>query len=86
MTDPSPMPPVPGPPRPVPGAQRSADRPPTEPAGALPEGSPPENGTPEDPEAGPFAGLDQLPVADHVAVFDAEHSRLQRELSSIDQL
>jgi hypothetical protein len=34
----------------------------------------------------PFAGLLSLPVAEHVAVFEAEHSRLQRELSTIDQL
>jgi hypothetical protein len=34
----------------------------------------------------PFAELTSLPVAEHVAVFEAEHSRLQRELSTIDQL
>jgi hypothetical protein len=33
-----------------------------------------------------FAGLTERPVADHVAVFEAEHDRLQRELSTIDQL
>jgi hypothetical protein len=33
-----------------------------------------------------FAGLADRPVADHVAVFEAEHDRLQRELSTIDQL
>jgi hypothetical protein len=33
-----------------------------------------------------FADLDQRPVADHVPVFEAEHSRLQRELGTIDQL
>ena len=33
-----------------------------------------------------FAGLDEQPVGDHVAVFEAEHSRLQRELGTIDQL
>jgi hypothetical protein len=33
-----------------------------------------------------FAGLAERPVADHVAVFEAEHDRLQRELSTIDQL
>ena len=31
-------------------------------------------------------GLEERPVADHVAVFEAEHDRLQRELSTIDQL
>lgn len=34
----------------------------------------------------PFADLESRPVAEHVAVFDAEHARLQQELSSIDQL
>jgi hypothetical protein len=39
------------------------------------------------PEAGtPFAGLDERPVAEHVAVFEDEHTRLRQELSSIDQL
>jgi hypothetical protein len=37
-------------------------------------------------EGSPFAGLADLPVADHVAVYEAEHERLQRELSTIDQL
>jgi hypothetical protein len=33
-----------------------------------------------------LAGLEEQPVADHVAVFEAEHDRLQRELSTIDRL
>jgi hypothetical protein len=33
-----------------------------------------------------FADLDEKPVAEHVAVFEAEHSRLQRELGTIDRL
>jgi hypothetical protein len=33
-----------------------------------------------------FAELEQRPVAEHVAVFEAEHGRLQRELGTIDQL
>ena len=33
-----------------------------------------------------FADLGEQPVAEHVAVFEAEHSRLQRELGTIDQL
>jgi hypothetical protein len=33
-----------------------------------------------------FAGLADRPVTEHVAVFEAEHERLQRELSTIDQL
>ena len=71
MTEPTPPRPVPGPPRPGPG-----------PAPADP-GAPAEGGT-----AGqqPFEDLDERPVAEHVAVFEAEHSRLQRELGTIDQL
>ena len=74
MTEPSQSRPVPGPPRPVPG----------------PSPAPPSSG---DAAAGDaargddrFAGLDEQPVAEHVAVFEAEHSRLQRELGTIDQL
>jgi hypothetical protein len=33
-----------------------------------------------------FAHLAEWPVAEHVAVYEAEHERLQRELSTIDQL
>jgi hypothetical protein len=33
-----------------------------------------------------FAELADRPVAEHVAVFETEHARLQQELSSIDQL
>jgi hypothetical protein len=33
-----------------------------------------------------FAELDRRPVTEHVAVFEAEHARLQRELGTIDQL
>jgi hypothetical protein len=40
---------------------------------------------PED-DGAPFEGLADLPVAEHVAVFEAEHDRLQRELSTIDRL
>ncbi|TFV81345.1 hypothetical protein [Blastococcus sp. CT_GayMR16] len=71
MTEQSPTRPVPGPPLPV-AAPPPADVPP-----------PPEpSGTGEDR----FADLDEQPVAEHVAVFEAEHSRLQRELGTIDQL
>lgn len=38
------------------------------------------------PFADPFADLEHRPVAEHVAVFETEHARLQQELSSIDQL
>ncbi len=34
----------------------------------------------------PFADLDGRPVAEHVAVFEAEHARLERELGTIDRL
>jgi hypothetical protein len=33
-----------------------------------------------------YADLDQRPVAEHVEVFEAEHARLQHELSTIDRL
>ena len=35
---------------------------------------------------GRFDDLDQRPVSEHVAVFEAEQDRLQRELGTIDQL
>jgi hypothetical protein len=34
----------------------------------------------------PFADLDERPVSEHVAVYEAEHARLERELGTIDQL
>ena len=40
----------------------------------------------EEPTGQPFADLERRPVTEHVAVFEAEHARLQQELSSIDQL
>src|SRR4051812_49621868 len=66
----------------------------TEPVDAGAEGTAPEGtaaeGTADAGSPGPagarFAGLDQRPVAEHVAVFEAEHDRLQRELGTIDQL
>ena len=64
----------PSPSRPVPGPPRSA-------AGSVPDAPAPETGAAEC-----FADLDQQPVAEHVAVFEAEHARLQRELGTIDQL
>jgi hypothetical protein len=33
-----------------------------------------------------FADLPDRPVAEHVAVFEDEHDRLQRELGTIDRL
>jgi hypothetical protein len=38
------------------------------------------------PEQDSFAGLDQRPVDEHVAVFEAEHDRLQRRLGGIDEV
>jgi hypothetical protein len=57
-------------PRPVPGPPRPAPVP----------------GEGAAPAADRFADLDQRPVAEHVAVYEAEHERLQRELGTIDQL
>ncbi|WP_138757291.1 hypothetical protein [Modestobacter altitudinis] len=79
MTAPDAQRPVPGPPRPVPGPPRPAAAP-AAPAPAGPAGTVPV------PPAERFAALAERPVADHVAVFEAEHDRLQRELSTIDQL
>jgi hypothetical protein len=46
-----------------------------------------ESSAPATDDAAPrFAGLEERPVAEHVAVFEAEHDRLQRELGTIDQL
>ena len=39
-----------------------------------------------DETAAPFGDLDRRPVAEHVAIFEAEHTRLRDELSTIDQL
>ena len=77
MTEPSPKRQLPGPPRPGPGPGGSA------PATA-PESEPAEEGTLQ-PKAA-FADLAQRPIAEHVAVFETEHARLERELGTIDQL
>ena len=74
MTEPSPQRPVPGPPRPGPRGRRRRAR-----AAAAP---PRTASAPADR----FADLAQRPVAEHVAVFEDEHGRLQRELGTIDQL
>ena len=44
-------------------------------------------GTPGDrrPGAATFADLPHRPVEEHVTVYEAEHARLQRELSTVDQ-
>jgi hypothetical protein len=72
MTEPTAPRPVPGPPRPGPG--------PAAPSGAGPADPGPAEEHPS------FAELAQRPVAEHVAVFEAEHARLQRELGTIDSL
>jgi len=74
MTEPSPQRPVPGPPRPAPVDAASA-----------PE-VPPATTERLEPASDRFADLAQRPVAEHVAVFEDEHGRLQRELGTIDQL
>lgn len=71
MTEPSSPRPVPGPPRPA--------APAPSPTGFVPAEQ-------ERSTADRFAELEQRPVAEHVAVFEAEHGRLQRELGTIDQL
>lgn len=56
---------------------------PQRPAPGPPRPAPP---VPEETTEDRFADLEQRPVAEHVAVFEAEHGRLQRELGTIDQL
>ena len=56
----------------------------TEPSPQRPVPGPP--GQAPEPDAGTFADLDQRPVSEHVAIFEAEHTRLRDELSTIDQL
>ncbi|WP_143030468.1 hypothetical protein [Blastococcus aurantiacus] len=79
MTEPSRQRPVPGPPRQVPVADS-----PTTAASAAPASQADHDHA--DPAADRFADLEQRPVAEHVAVFEDEHGRLQRELGTIDQL
>ena len=58
----------------------------TEPSADVP--TPPEDTGPTgatSPESR-FEDLGQRPVDEHVAVFETEHARLQRELGTIDQL
>lgn len=76
MSEPSPARPVPGPPRPGPrpGESAAVQRSPAQPAV---EETPPED---------PFADLAGRPIAEHVAVYETEHARLERELGTIDQL
>ncbi len=81
MTEPSRPRPVPGPPRPggAPAPGAGAVRPAGPPAGR--------GGDPEaTPAPAPLAGLDARPVTEHVAAFEAEYRRLERELATIDRL
>jgi hypothetical protein len=78
MTDPNRPRPVPGPPRPGPWGGPA-------PVPAT-TASPEPVAVPAADEGAPFADLPLRPVAEHVAVFEAEHARLQRELGTIDQL
>ena len=80
MTDPTRPRPVPGPPRPG-----SWGGPAPVPAGAVPAEAPPAGTSAADGGA-PLGDLASRPVAEHVAVFEAEHDRLQRELGTIDRL
>lgn len=84
MTEPTRPEPVPAPPR--------AGRGPTLPSDSLPPGGPATATGPDHPASdpagadAPFADLERRPVSEHVAVFEAEHARLQRELGTIDQV
>jgi hypothetical protein len=80
MTDPSRARPVPGPPRPGPWGGPAPG-----PAGTMSPDAVPAKAPAPDGDA-PFADLSLRPVTEHVAVFEAEHARLQRELGTIDQL
>lgn len=72
MTEPSTPRPGPGPPRP---GQQPGEPAPAPGAAAEPVSS-----------AAPLADLVERPIAEHVAVFETEHVRLERELGTIDQL
>jgi hypothetical protein len=76
MSEPSPSRPVPGPPRPGPRPGENADVP----------GPPARPAAEWTPRQDPFADLAGRPIAEHVAVFETEHARLERELGTIDQL
>lgn len=72
MTEPSSARPLPGPPRPGPARASIAPAP---------------DGAAEDRHDGTWLDdLEARPVVEHVAVFEEEHARLQRELGTIDRL
>jgi hypothetical protein len=74
VTEPTTPRPVPGPYRPGPAPVAGAPTP----VGAGAQAAPETDGE------GRLDDLDELPVSEHVAVFEAEHARLQRELGTID--
>ena len=80
MSQPDQPRPVPGPPGARPGPPAAA------PQDAVPHDAARSGADRSGQEPSPFAGLAGRPVAEHVAVFEAEHERLQRELSTVDQL
>ena len=73
-------------PRPVPGPARPGSGGGPAPVPLRTRALEPQTDDASQDDAAPFADLDQRPVAEHVAVFDAEHARLQRELGAIDQI
>jgi hypothetical protein len=84
MTQPSSERPVPGPPAPAGAAPGHPDGDAAAAGPPIAEAPAPETG--QETGQDPFAGLDQRPVEEHVAVFEAEHDRLQRRLGGIDQV
>ena len=87
MSQPDQPRPVPGPPAPSPSGP--SPRPAAVPGSAAVPSSAARPGAVPGPSASgpsPFEGLAERPVSEHVAVFEAEHDRLQRELATIDQL
>ncbi len=66
----------PSPSRPVPGPPRPGSR----------SGDPAPSPASEAAAENRFADLADRPVTEHVAAFEAEHGRLERELGTIDQL
>ena len=79
MTEPSPARPIPGPPRHGPAAPGGA-------TGSTPAAEPSSTADGERIDAPSFEDLEQRPLTEHVAAFEAEHARLQRELGTIDPL
>jgi hypothetical protein len=66
----------PSPSRPVPGPPRPGPRPGDDASAPAPDVGAEDR----------FTDLADRPIAEHVAVFETEHARLERELGTIDQL